>query len=331
MRIYAILFYIIVVSSLTCVAQTVELTNNPFSPNPSLASSTNGASTYGVPQTIVKDQTTISRTNAAAVNTQAEHLERRPSNSFTPPVRPSDPMEYYLVGPGDILFVSIENIPTSRGYYSVRPDGTIDLPMVGASVNASGRTAAEIAFDLRRMSTVFADRNVEVKVREYSSHRITVSGLVERSGDRFLQREAMPFFAIRAESGVDRRSTHVIIRKSSDSVPEVVELTDARLDKLSVTAVMSFDFVAENQNAAAAVYVSGEVANAGKFELTADRTLSQLIRIAGGVRNGASKATVRRAAPNGTMSTQQFDLKEIAKGKRTDPILTDGDIVEIKK
>lgn len=319
-------------SSFAGAAQTVELTNNPFTPNPRVTTAANANTAEVVSYAANERNPTAS---GPAVPIQTASLKPPPSNvaaTMSSPTRPENPTDLYLVGAGDILFVSIENVATSRGYYSIREDGTVELPIIGESIMAAGRTAAEIAFDISQRSKVFSGRNVEVKVREYASHRITVSGLVERSGDRFLQREAMPFFVIRAESGVDQKATHVIIRSNAAAVPEVFELKDVRLESFLVASGMAFEFVAESANSSnVAVYISGDIVRAGKYQLSNERTLAQLIAAAGGIRNDAAKVTIRRPGRNGSITTQQFDLKEIKKGKQAEPTLLDGDMVEIRK
>jgi hypothetical protein len=76
---------------------------------------------------------------------------------------------------------------------------------------------------------------VTVKVREFGSHKIDVAGLVERNGERFLQREAMPLFTVRADVGVKNDALRVVIKRPSGTT-ETYSLADMRTDSVLVSA-----------------------------------------------------------------------------------------------
>jgi hypothetical protein len=55
------------------------------------------------------------------------------------------PTEIYKVGIGDILFISLQNAPSSSAtYFTVLNDGTIDYPLAGQMVSVVGLTSEEI-------------------------------------------------------------------------------------------------------------------------------------------------------------------------------------------
>ncbi|MEO6051228.1 MAG: polysaccharide biosynthesis/export family protein [Pyrinomonadaceae bacterium] len=97
------------------------------------------------------------------------------------------PTDIYKVGVGDVLSVNLKNAAQGSGYFTVRQDGTIDFPLAGENVIIADQTVDIIEDILEFGVTRFPDPQIEVRVREYVSHRIKVSGLVEK-----LRREEPP-------------------------------------------------------------------------------------------------------------------------------------------
>lgn len=80
-------------------------------------------------------------------------------------------------------------------------------------------------------------------MREFASHTFIVVGLIEKPGEKFLQREAMPFYAVRAEA-ITQPGAAISIIKRSNSETEKISLTDPKSDD-----VLTFtgDIVGGNQ------------------------------------------------------------------------------------
>ena len=113
----------------------------------------------------------------------------------------SAPTENYRIGVGDILFINLQNSSKGSTYFTVLNDGTIDYPLAGEMIAVSGLTTEEIEDTLREKVKLYENPQISVKVREFSSHKITVLGLVEKSGEKYIQREAVPLYVVRAEGG----------------------------------------------------------------------------------------------------------------------------------
>lgn len=90
----------------------------------------------------------------------------------------------YVVGPSDVLRINVWKTPDLSVEATVRPDGTITLPLVGDIV-ASGRTPSLLRGEIkRRLTTFLRDDNqaIEVIVEQVNSYRFSVAGNVEHSG-----------------------------------------------------------------------------------------------------------------------------------------------------
>ena len=90
----------------------------------------------------------------------------------------------YVLGPSDVLRVSVWHNPDLSADPVVRPDGTITLPLIG-DLRAGGLTPNEIRQQIeQRLKTFVKDEAaiVTVAVSAINSYRFVLSGNVERPG-----------------------------------------------------------------------------------------------------------------------------------------------------
>ncbi len=244
------------------------------------------------------------------------------------------PTENYVVGPGDILLVSMQNDAKASTYYTVLSDGTIDYPLAGEMVAVSGLTTDEIEEVLASKIKIYENPEVSVKVREFNSHRVTVSGLVENSGERPIQREAVPLFVIRADAVVDPKADSVSVRRANGKSEQyLLKGSDWETILVASGDIVEFSSTAPDANNRASgqfVYVTGDVNSGGQLAFQPGLTLTQVIIVAGGAKRGnAKKAVIRRKNDAGLLGSTEYNLRSITDGKTPDPNLAAGDIVEI--
>jgi polysaccharide export outer membrane protein len=90
----------------------------------------------------------------------------------------------YVIGPSDVLKISVWHNPDLSVESTVRPDGTITLPLIG-DIRAAGRTPEQIRVELtQRLGAFIKDESAiaTVAVTGINSYRFTVSGNVEHPG-----------------------------------------------------------------------------------------------------------------------------------------------------
>jgi polysaccharide export outer membrane protein len=91
------------------------------------------------------------------------------------------PSEFSL-GPEDVLKVTVWKSPDLSGEVTVRPDGTITMPLIG-DVPAAGVTANVLAKRIgERLTEYISSPVVTVQVKEVNSYFIYVLGEVVRPG-----------------------------------------------------------------------------------------------------------------------------------------------------
>ena len=88
----------------------------------------------------------------------------------------------YLLGPDDVIRVTVEQHPELSGEFVVAPDGTVTIPNVGA-VEVEGRSRAQLrTFLAGRIDRYVNSPRVNVAIVKYASQVIYVVGEVSRPG-----------------------------------------------------------------------------------------------------------------------------------------------------
>ncbi len=88
----------------------------------------------------------------------------------------------YVIGPQDVLNISVWREPDISRTVPVRPDGRISLPLLN-DVQAAGLTPMQLAAPItERLRKYLADPQVTVIVTEINSQRIYILGEVNRAG-----------------------------------------------------------------------------------------------------------------------------------------------------
>ncbi len=297
-------------------AQIARNGNNPYSPSPDGRQKIIEIESISV----VADNNTSSAPVPVPVKRRVDPV---------PVIERTIPLtELYKVGVGDVLFIELANVPQGHGYYTVRDSGTIDFQLAGGEVIVADKTPDTIARELADRITLLPDPRVEVKVREYGSHKVTVTGLVDYPGEKSLQREAIPLFVIRAEAGVKPSAGRAVITRAPLLKPEFYSLNDSATDDVLIYPGNSIEFV-EAERSKPVYFISGNVITPGQKELVSGQTLYQAVAAAGGAKNSPRKGIIRRKNAKGVLAVSEYDLRTIKNGKAPDPVLSGGDVIEI--
>jgi protein involved in polysaccharide export with SLBB domain len=243
------------------------------------------------------------------------------------------PTEIYKVGVGDVLFINLQNAAKDSTYYTVLSDGTIDYPLAGEMVTIAELTTDEIAELLRGKIKLYENPQISVGVREFASHKITVLGLVEKAGEKRIQREAVPLYVVRAEAVVQAKATQAVLRRA-DGASETIQLKEAKSDDVLIFPgdIVEFGFSETSSEAKGTqfYYIGGEVVSGGQKDFHPGLTLTQAIIASGGLRKPLVKrVVVRRKNFQGLLEAVEYNLKLIKEGKQVDPQLHSGDTIEI--
>jgi protein involved in polysaccharide export with SLBB domain len=193
-------------------------------------------------------------------------------------------------------------------------------------------TTEDIEDLLKEKIKLYENPQVSVKVREHASHRITVFGLVEKAGEKYMQREAIPLYVVRAEAIVQSNASPVVIKRANSDT-EKIDLKDPKSEDILVFPGDIVEFksvILINAQVPQFYYIGGNVGSVGQKDFYQGITLTQAILASGGLKKPIVKSVIiRRKNAKGLLSPIEFDLKAIKDGKQPDPILQAGDTIEI--
>jgi protein involved in polysaccharide export with SLBB domain len=253
----------------------------------------------------------------------------KPASAAPPAVSPAD---VYRIGTGDILDIRLLNgqDPRQNTLYSVVAGGVLDYPLLRDPLTVAGMTTDELAAQLVaefRHRGLYERPQVRVSVREYASHAVLVSGLVNDPGTKILRREAIPLYVVVAESQPKPEAGRAVIISHSSGKIVTVDLNDAAALN---TLVQSGDVVTLTVRPPEFFYVGGEINAPGQKDFHSGITLTQALLASGGVtRTAGDRVRVSRQGADGRLVSTEYNLREIEGGVAPDPALRPGDRVEV--
>jgi polysaccharide export outer membrane protein len=111
----------------------------------------------------------------ACASFEGAPLAGGPAGSLKPPTD-------YLVGPEDVMVISVWKEEGLEQEVIVRPDGKLSFPLAG-DVVAEGRTPEQIQADItKRLERYIPDPVVTVSVKEIGGNKVYVIGQVKKPG-----------------------------------------------------------------------------------------------------------------------------------------------------
>jgi polysaccharide export outer membrane protein len=248
-------------------------------------------------------------------------------------MRPPDSI--YKIGIGDVLDIHLSNASAGQStLFTVTTGGLLDYPAIGEPFVAGGMTteelSAKLGAELKRRAIIDDDK-VIVSIRDYSSHRVLVSGLVDQPGAKILQREAVPLFVVLAQAAPRPEAGRAVITSATNPVGKVVNLSDSASTNILVGSGDVVHVIARPQEF---IYVGGEIMQPGRKDFHAGVTLTQVLLECGGVtRPNSTKTWVRvsRQDPNGRLVSQDYKLVDVESGQIADPPIQPGDRIIVER
>lgn len=130
----------------------------------------------------------------------------------------------YLVGPQDVLDITVFQAPDLSKTLQVAEDGTINLPLTGQII-AAGKSPSKLEREIetRLSARYMKSPQVTVFVKEYNSQRVTLEGAVKTPGVFPLRGHETLMQVIAKGGGLDRQisSTNVVIFRTIDGARTV--------------------------------------------------------------------------------------------------------------
>jgi polysaccharide export outer membrane protein len=218
--------------------------------------------------------------------------------------RPSD----YVVGPQDVLKVSVYDEPTMSGTFRVDTDGSFQYPMLGR-VAAGGLRVRDIEQMLKmKLEDGFIRRaQVTVDVDQFRSRSIFIVGEVRTPGKYPMTGQMSLIEALAAAgSTTPTASGEVLILRPRD--PNTAQpLTPDQVDQTGVTRIslaeLQLGRLSQNVSLtegdtifvpkAEKFFITGQVRNPGAYTFERGLTVLQAISLAGGLTEKGSNRRIK--------------------------------------
>lgn len=263
----------------------------------------------------------------AGAQTATPPSTQLPSASAPPPSGSASGAPDYVIGPQDILKVTVFDEPTMSGTYRVDTDGSFQYPMLGR-VAAAGRSVRDIEQMLKtKLEDGYIKRaQVAVDVDQFRSRSIFIVGEV-RSPGKYPMSGQMSLIEALAAAGstTPTASPEVLILRPRDPgaaqplTPDQVEqtnvrrinLADLQLGRLSENlTLMEGDtiFVPKAEK----FYMTGQIRNPGAYTFERGLTVLQAISLAGGLtEKGSNRRLKVIRTVKGKKTQQGIDLNGV--------------------
>ncbi len=250
-----------------------------------------------------------------------------------------------MLGPGDVVSVSLYGEPEMARDCSIRGDGSIFLPMLRDKIGAAGKTSEQlqqVIEEAYRSEKLYKNPLVTVSIKEFRSSPVTVTGAVIKPSTIQVQGHTTLLQAITMVDGLaPTAGTKILIShvNTTDAaglkVPGATETVEIRAlmdhpdDPKVNVALRGGDIVTVQRTDY--VYVGGAVGKPGMLAMNEvdSWTVLKALAAVGNLTKIAKKdaSVIMRKKKDGTTEQIPVDLAKILKRQTADVTLYANDIL----
>ena len=243
-----------------------------------------------------------------------------PQSAQTP--APASKSANYVVGPHDVLTVTVFNEPQLSGRFRVENDGQFTYPFLGR-IQAGGTSVAEIAALLTTglANGYLRNPQVNVDVEQFRSQNVFVMGEVRAPG-RYTLTGSVTLIEALAQAGSTAPTAGgdiLILRraKPSDGSPTLPQDADAEIQRVNLRDLQAGKLTANVTirdgdtifvPKAERFFVTGHVRNPGAYNHEPNLTVLQAISLAGGLTDRGSNRGVQIIRNKKTFEAKLTDI-----------------------
>ena len=203
----------------------------------------------------------------------------------------------YIIGPGDVLEISVYDNKDLETKVRVGEDGTIVMPLLG-HVEVANLTVPQVSNKLTDMLAdgYLVNPQVNVFVKEFRSKKVVVLGRVRTPGLVELN-GPISFLELLSRSGglEEAAGNTATVKRTVDGKPDLLVIDLDSLieggDLSQNLPILDGDTVVISKSGMC--YVTGEVKQPGSYSCDKDKTVLQMVSLANGFTGKASKSSVR--------------------------------------
>ena len=208
----------------------------------------------------------------------------------------------YVVGPQDVLAVTVFGEAELTGKYTVDQDGTFTFPQLGR-LKAAGLTLRSVEQELKNKLAdgYLKNPQVAVAIETYRSQRILIMGEVRSPGEYQLNGEMTLLAAIARAGSTTASAGHeaTIVRpkrnpKPGDEPTDIIKVDLLALQDGNMALNLPLlDGDTLNIAKAQSVFVAGQVKAPGAYAVDPGTTVLQVLSLAGGLTDRGSDNRIR--------------------------------------
>ena len=278
---------------------------------------------------------------APATQNQSDPAQSAPASApaampEAAPMDAADQAPSILIGPGDLLTVTVFETPELSTSVRVNQNGDANIPVLGP-VRVAGMSSQEAAITLEdafRTRGLLLNPHVTVAETEFASQGASVLGEVRSPGvyPTLGSRRLLDMISLAGGVSTTAGRLASIVHRNDPQHPVQIALqpTPAALHSQVNPVILPGDTVVVSK--AGVVYVIGDVLRPGGILVDNNERLSvmEALSLAGGMNKTAalSKTKLVRKLPAGREEVD-LDLKHILYGKQADVLVSDGDLLYV--
>ena len=227
----------------------------------------------------------------------------------------------YVLGPGDNVVVNMWGGHSEHLSVTIDRQGQIALPESG-TITVDGLTIAQAQAAIQKsLGTQFQDEHVEISLGRLRTVRVYVVGDVQRPGAYDVSSLSTPLSVLYAAGGpTSRGSLRILKQYRGTKLIAQIDLYDFLLKGIRATVerLLPGDTIMVPA-AGAEVTVEGMVHHPAIYELNGEKTLNQVLDLAGGVLSTASlkQINVARVEAHERRTMLSLDLPDSAEGVKS--------------
>lgn len=191
----------------------------------------------------------------------------------------------YVLGPGDAVNIDLWGSVSQRLHRTVDREGRLSLPEIGA-IQASGHTLGDVQHIVQTaLRTQFRQLEADISLDRLRSVRVYVVGDVQRPGAYDVSSLSTPLNALYEAGGpTNKGSLRIIQHYRGSQLVETVDLYDLLLHGVhsGIRHIQSGDTILVPP-VGHQITIEGMVRRPAIYELAGEKTLAEVLELAGGV------------------------------------------------
>jgi polysaccharide biosynthesis/export protein len=228
--------------------------------------------------------------------------------------------EEYILGPGDLLFISISGLEERTFSIPVDHEGSLYIPKVGG-LNIRNSSLAEVKKKITQsINRYYKDVDVFITLAEFKKIKVSLIGDVVKPATFILPGNARLIDAITVSSGLNTSANYRNIKIiNEEKVRNVFDLLKfLRYGNISHNPQLREGDIIIIDKVDEIISVSGSLKYPGSYEFVEGETVADIITVAGGLLNNARKDSIEVISFDSqgiSQNSRYFDYKELTDNK----------------